>query len=172
MRTIEELTSYLSALPNPPSTYKVAVGSMIFTPGDKVLLLERGVKARDAVGKLEGVGGSVHEGESDLYLALQREIKEEIGDVQVEIAGTLGVKILPGDQYPFWVVVDYLCRLISGNPKIMEPGKTVKIHELALKDIRDDQLSLYQKVALETYRKKFGDTPFYQATSYLEIQKR
>lgn len=165
MRTKEELVKYLSSLSNPPQTYKVAVGAMIFSSDDKVILLERGARARDAVGKLEGVGGGVDDGESNLYLALQREIKEEIGDVKVSIDGMLGVKILPGEKYHFWVVVDYLCRLVSGTPKIMEPGKTVKIHQIALDEIREEMLSVYQKVALKMYHNRYGNTPFYKVAN-------
>lgn len=140
MKTLSELTTYLSTLPNPPSQYKVAVGSLVFTAEDKVILLERGNKARDAVGKLEGVGGGVDDGETNLHAVLKREIREEVG-IEVSIDDVLTVKILPGTKYPFWVVVDYLCRLKSGKPVIKEPEKIKAIHLLSVPDIKDNRLS-------------------------------
>ena len=161
METLGDLTRYLSTLPNPPEKYKVAVGSLIFTPEDELILLERGTKARDAVGKLEGVGGGIDDGETNLHDVLKREIREEIG-IEVTIDDVLTVKILPGTKYPFWVVVDYLCRLQSGEPTIREPGKIKAIHLLSVPEIKDSQLSKYQLVAMSVYRQKFGTKPYYK----------
>lgn len=162
MKTIDELKEYLSTLKNVPEHYKVAVGSLIFTSDDKVLLIERGAKARDEQGKLEGVGGSLGEGER-LDEALLREIKEEIGsDVEIEISDNFFVKILPGDKGGFWVVVDFLCKLVSGTPRIMEKDKIEALHFLSLEDINYDDLSVFQKVTMDEYRKRYGNSPYYK----------
>ncbi|NTU46497.1 NUDIX hydrolase [Candidatus Roizmanbacteria bacterium] len=161
MKTVAELMDYVSKLKDAPKEYKLAVGSLIFTSDDKVILLERGERARDAVGKLEGVGGGVRKTEYDLHEALQREIREEIG-VEVEISDVLTIKIMPGEKDPFWVVVDYLCRLHSGIPTIKEPKKINKIHILPLSEIEEDQLSVYQQAAIKVYREKFGNVPYYK----------
>lgn len=161
MKTVDELTKYIASLPNPPIKYKIAVGSLIFTKDNKVILIERGSEARDAMGKLEGVGGEVDGTEYDLHEVLRREIKEEI-DIEVDIDDVLNIKIMPGTQYPFWVVVDYLCRLRSGTPKIMEPEKVKEIHILSLDQIREDSLSEYQRVAMTAYREKYGNTVYYE----------
>jgi ADP-ribose pyrophosphatase YjhB (NUDIX family) len=113
------------------------------------------------VGKLEGVGGKVDDTDDDLHEVLRREIKEEI-DIDVDIDDVLTIKIMPGTKYPFWVVVDYLCRLKSGTPKIMEPKKIMAIHVLPLDKIREDSLSEYQQIAMTAYRKKYGNTVYYE----------
>lgn len=161
MQTIVELTKYISSLPNPPKEYKIAVGSLIFTKDNEVILIERGKEARDAVGKLEGVGGKVDESENSLHEVLRREIKEEI-DIDVDIDDVLTIKIMPGTNDPNWIVVDYLCRLKSGTPKIMESKKIKAIHVLSLDEIREDSLSGYQQVAMTAYRKKYGNTIYYE----------
>lgn len=161
MKTFADLEKHLESIPNAPKKYKLAVGSLIFTPDDKVVLLERGSKARDSQGLYEGVGGGVDEGETDLHVALLREIHEEIGDVQVQIDKMLMVKILPGENYPWWVVVDFLCRLTGGSPQNMEPQKCVAIHLLGLKDIELDKLSHYQQVAMKEYKKQYGTNLYY-----------
>jgi 8-oxo-dGTP pyrophosphatase MutT (NUDIX family) len=70
------------------------VGSLIFDKDNKVILLERGAKSRDSAGKLEGIGGGVDEGETDLHNVLKREIQEEVGNIQVSIDQTLTVRNL------------------------------------------------------------------------------
>ena len=161
MKTVGELNKYISSLSNPPIKYKIAVGALIFTKDNKVILIERGSEARDAVGKLEGVGGKVDESENNLHDVLRREIKEEI-DIDVDIDDVLTIKIMPGTHDPNWVVVDYLCRLRSGTPKIQEPQKIKAIYVLSLDKIREDSLSGYQQVAMTAYRKKYGNTIYYE----------
>ena len=112
------------------------------------------------MGKLEGVGSKVDESENNLHDVLRREIKEEI-NIDVDIDDVLTIKIMPGTKYPYWVVVDYLCRLRSGTPKIMEPEKIKAIHFLHLDKIREDSLSEYQQVAMTAYRKKYQNSIYY-----------
>lgn len=162
MQTLDELQHYLSQLKDVPSHYKIAVGSLIFTPEDKVILLERGKEARDSVGKLEGVGGGIHENETNLHEALLREIHEEIGDVSVEVDPLLTVSILPGEKHPYWVIVDYLCRLTGGTPEVKEPRKINRIVYLDLSAIDDSKLSIYQQKTMQAYREKYGTTPYYK----------
>ena len=166
MKSVVELKQYIASLPNPPSKYKIAVGSLIFTKDYKVVMIERGSEARDAVGKLEGVGGKVDESENDLHEVLRREIQEEI-NIDVDIDDVLTIKIMPGQKFPYWVVVDYLCRLKSGTPTIMEPNKIKAIHTLSLDNIREDRLSEYQQVAMKVYREKFGNKVYWNRRTHL-----
>jgi 8-oxo-dGTP pyrophosphatase MutT (NUDIX family) len=162
MKTTGELSEYLATVDDAPTGYKIAVGSLLFTPDDKLLLLERGAEARAARGKLEGVGGGVDDGETDLEASLLREIHEEIGDdVDVTIDKMLSVKVLPGETYPWWVVVDYLGRIASGTPRIMEPHKCAALHYVDLAEVDSDRLSRFQRVAMGTYRTIYGDRPYY-----------
>jgi 8-oxo-dGTP pyrophosphatase MutT (NUDIX family) len=145
MRNLQDLKNYIESLSNSPAHYKVAVGSLIFTNNNKVILQERGFKARDSAGLLEGIGGELDEGETDLHLALKREVQEEIGQVGIEIEDLLTVLILPGkSDNNTWVVPIYLCRLISGKPLNMEPEKISDIKMMNLMDITEDRLSPYK----------------------------
>lgn len=161
LRTISELKGYIVTLENVPKQHRIAVGSLIFTPEDKIILLERGDKARDAQGKLEGVGGSLDASETNLIRALRREIKEELGKVEVEVSELLTIMTLPGTNNSFWVVPVYLCKLLSGEPTIMEPEKCSAIRCLSLNEIDQDGLSDFQRKTMEAYQKKYHNKPFY-----------
>jgi 8-oxo-dGTP pyrophosphatase MutT (NUDIX family) len=158
--TLKKLKEYLKKF-DIPKDFRIAVGCLIFTLENKIILLERGQRARDSQGKLEGVGGGVDKGEENLILVAQREIKEEIGNVEVKIEKILTIKMMAGDNNTFWVVVDYLGRLKKGIPKIMEPEKTKKIHYLDLDEIKEETLSEYQKIAMKKYKESYGDKPYY-----------
>lgn len=158
--TVSELKEYLKDF-DIPKYYGIAVGCLIFTPENKVILLERGLKAKDSFGKLEGIGGGVEKGEESLIKTALREIKEEIGNVEVEVEKMLTIKMMPGNNDSFWVIVDYLARLKSGTPKIMEPEKINQIHYLNLDEIDENKLSEYQKVAMKKYKELYGSEPYW-----------
>lgn len=161
LKTLEELKAHVAHLPHVPSNYKVAVGSLIFDHQNRVILIERSGASRDSIGKLEGVGGGVDSGETDLHKSLQREIKEEIGDLEIRIDDLLTVLTLPGEADGlFWVIPIYLCRLTAGEPVNKEPHKCAAIHRLALAEVDDQRLSAYQKITMAAYREKFGERPY------------
>lgn len=162
MKTLDNLKEYLQGIPNLPSSYRIAVAGLIFTSDDKVLLAQRGPKARDKQGKFEGVGGGVLPSDRTLHAALRREIREELGKVKVKIEDLLTVKILPGEDGMHWVVVDYICKLVSGTPAIMEPNKCSSINYFSLQEIDKKSLSYFQQVAMKAYKKRFGNKPFYK----------
>ena len=159
IKTREDLLAYIATRPDAPKDYKIAVGLMLFDSDNRVILLKRGEKARDAQGQFEGVGGSLDDEDNDLVVAIQREVKEEIGNVKVVIDQTLGVKILPGESHLWWVVVDYLGRLISGTPENMEPHKAEGVYRLTLEEVAKANLSIYQKETMRMYKESFGDKP-------------
>lgn len=162
MKTLDNLKEYLQNIPDLPSAYRIAVAGLIFTPDDKILLTRRGPKARDKHGKLEGIGGGLRPSDKSLHAALHREIREEIGKVKIKIEDFLTVKVLPGDDGTYWVVVDYICKLISGTPAIMEPNKMTSINYFSLKEIDTKPLSRFQQVTMKAYKKRFGNKPFYK----------
>lgn len=162
IETTLQLKKFVSKLPNSPVDYKVAVSSFIFTKKDKLLLLERGKAAKESRGKLEGIGGLVKDSEKSLHEALIKEIQEEIGPVKIEVSGMMSIKILPGKTNAFWVIVNYLCRLTDGTPRIMDTNKVKNIHYIKLGDIDDKKLSTFKKETLDNYRKKFKNKPFYK----------
>ena len=103
----------------------VGVGAIIEKDG-KVFMSRRGPLARNERGLWEFPGGSVELGET-LAAALRREIHEEFG-IEIEVGELLDVvdHILP-DEGQHWVSPTYLCRLLAGEPAIMEPGKCAAI---------------------------------------------
>ena len=62
-----------------------------------------------------------------LASALQREIQEEYG-VQIRVGVLLDVvdHILP-DEGQHWVSPTYICEIIDGEPRILEPAKCTEI---------------------------------------------
>ena len=104
----------------------VGVGACILNEAGEVLLAQRGPLAKNERGTWEIPGGGVEFGET-LEVALKREILEEIG-VEIKIISLLQVcdHILPAEKQ-HWVSPTYLCRIVSGEPIIKEPGKCTDI---------------------------------------------
>lgn len=161
MQTVKELQEYLKTIPNAPEKYGIGIGSLIFTKDHKVLLIERGPKARAWHGKLEGVGGGLRPSDKNLHSALRREIREEIGSVKIEIKDFLTV-IMQNFDNNWWTIAIYLCKLTSGTPVIKEPKKCTAIKYFSLDKIVETELSIPQKTTMNIYQKKFGNKPFYE----------
>jgi 8-oxo-dGTP diphosphatase len=100
----------------------VGVGALIVAEDGRVFLAQRGPLAKNERGLWEFPGGSVEFGER-LADALKREIHEEYG-VEIEVGSLLDVvdHILPAENQ-HWVSPSYLCRILTGDPVIREPGK-------------------------------------------------
>lgn len=132
----------------------VGVGALIVNPAGKVFLARRGPQAKNERGLWEFPGGSVEFGER-LADALRREIREEYG-IEIEVGALLDVAdhILPQENQ-HWVSPTFLCRIISGEPEIREPGKCTKIGWFALDEIPPD-LTMISRLNLASYRKFLG----------------
>ncbi len=104
----------------------VGVGAVIVNDQGQLFLARRGPLAKNERGLWEFPGGSVEFGEH-LADALRREIREEYG-VEIEVGTLLDVvdHILP-EEGQHWVSPSFLCRLVSGEPAIQEPGKCSEI---------------------------------------------
>lgn len=136
----------------------VGVGAMIVNEKGQLFLSKRGPLAKNERGCWEFPGGSVEFGET-LRHALQREILEEYGiDIQVDTLLDVVDHILPNEGQ-HWVSPTYLCRLRSGNPKILEPGKCSDIGWFSIDEI-PAPLSMISAINLENYLQKiFPRTP-------------
>ncbi len=104
----------------------VGVGAVIRDERGRVFLAQRGPLAKNERGLWEFPGGSVEFGEK-LADALRREIYEEYG-MDIVVGELLDVvdHILP-DEGQHWVSPTFLCRWVSGEPEIREPGKCTGI---------------------------------------------
>ncbi len=104
----------------------VGVGAILVDDQGRLFLSQRGPLARNERGLWEFPGGSVEYGER-LADALRREMREEYG-IDIEVGALLDVAdhILP-EEGQHWVSPTYICRIVSGEPAICEPGKSAQI---------------------------------------------
>ena len=58
---------------------KVCVVCVLYDQDGKIILHRRGEKARDEVGKLQAIGGSINKVDSNFRDSMMREIREEGG---------------------------------------------------------------------------------------------
>lgn len=159
--TITELKEYISRMDNTPKFYRVGVWAILFTEDGKAVFLESKDTDPQRAKKLDGVGGAVEENEEDLQKSLLREIKEEIGDVEVVIDDLFSIKIKKGYRVAWWVSIGYLGRIISGKPKNKEP-KLANLKILDLKSTNLEDFSEYTKEDMIEYFNRFGKEPYFK----------
>ena len=130
----------------------VGVGAVMVDDEGRVFLALRGPAAKNERGLWEFPGGSVEFGER-LADALRREILEEYG-MEIEVGDLLDVvdHLLP-DEGQHWVSPSYLCRVLSGQPTIREPGKCAGIGWFAV-DALPAQLTRVTQANLAHYRQR------------------
>ena len=132
----------------------VGVGALLVNDAGEIFLAQRGPLAKNERGLWEFPGGSVEFGET-LVEALRREMMEEFG-IQIEVGELLDVTdhILP-EEGQHWVSPTYLCRILSGEPRIMEPGKCSAIGWFDPWQV-PEHLSLISQANLGHYRERAG----------------
>jgi 8-oxo-dGTP diphosphatase len=128
----------------------VGVGAVIVNARGEVFLARRGPLAKNERGLWEFPGGSVEFGERAAD-ALQREICEEF-EIEIEVGELLDVvdHILP-DEGQHWVSPTFLCRVVSGEPRILEADKCTEIGWFLPEDIPQD-LTVISQENLRIYR--------------------
>jgi 8-oxo-dGTP diphosphatase len=119
----------------------VGVGALCVDDEGRVFLTQRGPQAKNERGMWEFPGGSVEFGET-LVDALVREMQEEYG-ITIEAGDLLDVfdHILP-DEGQHWVSPTYICRIIAGEPSILEPAKCSQIGWFHLDQIPEPLTSI------------------------------
>ncbi len=135
----------------------VGVGAMIFNELGEVFLSQRGPLAKNERGTWEFPGGGVEYGEK-LIDAIRREINEEYG-MMIAITELLSVDdhILPNEGQ-HWVSPTYLARHVSGEPRILEPGKCSALGWFTL-DQLPTPLSVITVANVAAYRIRFSGQP-------------
>ena len=135
----------------------VGVGAIIINEAGQVFLARRGPMAKNERGLWEFPGGSVEFGER-LADALRRELREEYG-IEVAVGELLDVAdhILP-DEGQHWVSPTYLCRIVRGEPRILEPGKCTEIGWFA-PDQTPADLTIISKENLAHYLTRLRSKP-------------
>lgn len=131
----------------------VGVGALIFNDKDELLLTKRGEKAKNERGKWEIPGGAVEFGET-IANALKREIKEEL-DIEIEVGEMLRLcDHIIEDEGQHWVSPTYICKIASGEPTNMEPGKCDEIRWVSLDEAQQLPLSLVTQHDVEALLKQ------------------
>lgn len=130
----------------------VGVGALIFDNEGKFFLSLRGPKARNERNKWEIPGGKLEFGET-LEQAVIRETKEEFG-IEIRVKKLLHVydHILTVEGQ-HWVSPTFLCELVSGTPKIMEPEKCAAIGWFSLAETEKLDISEITKNDIEFIKK-------------------
>lgn len=126
--------------PDKLDAMRIGVTALILGEDDKVLLQARGPDAGDANGCLEGFGGSLDASENLLEDGIMRELAEEVGlDCQFQIVEFLQCAHLQfqsrSGELRDWAIVTFVVRLLSGTPRVTEPGHTDGIGWFRLSDL-------------------------------------
>jgi 8-oxo-dGTP diphosphatase len=132
----------------------VGVGAVLVDEAGRLFLARRGPLAKNERDLWEFPGGSVEYGET-LAGALQREMREEYG-IEIAVGDLLDVvdHILPEEEQ-HWVSPTYLCTIVSGEPRILEPGKCSQIGWFRPEEMPAD-LTVITRENLTHYRERMG----------------
>jgi mutator protein MutT len=130
----------------------VGVGAVIVDAQGRLFFARRGPQAKNERGLWEFPGGSVEFGET-LADALKREMREEYG-IEIAVGELLDVvdHILPAEGQ-HWVSPAFICKVVSGEPHICEPGKCSEIGWFR-PDQAPENLTVITRENLSNYRKK------------------
>lgn len=89
--------------------------------------------------------------------AVKRETKEETG-VDIEVLTELGVcNHIIGNENSHWVSPSYLCKIIEGEPKIMEPNKHRDMKWFSINNLPEN-ITITTQNAVDNYKKYISKT--------------
>ncbi len=127
----------------------VGVGAFILDENNKLLLQKRAVPAEKGYWCIPGGRLEMFE---KLEHAVVREVKEET-DLDIEVLKLMGIcdHIIQAES-AHWVSASYLCKILNGKAKIMEPDKASEMGWFNLDDLPDN-LTITTRKALEDYKK-------------------
>lgn len=146
VRNVDELVAKLIDIDS-LKKIKVAVVCFIFNKQGQVILNRRGPGARDDVGKLQAVGGSVNKSDADFLSALKREILEETDNNDIKISKFIGAyhdRKMDNEtkEVVDWIILGYIGILESGSLINVEKNRSVDFETFSLNDINPEELSL------------------------------
>lgn len=146
VRNVDELVANLIDIDS-LKKIKVAVVCFIFNKQGQVILNRRGPGARDDVGKLQAVGGSVNKSDTDFLSALKREVLEETGNNNINIdkfIGTYHDRKMDNETKEIvdWIILGYIGILESGSLINIEENRSVDFEIFNLNDINPEELSV------------------------------
>lgn len=123
-------------------------GAVIYGQQGKMLLIQRGPKSKSEPGTWTIPGGAVEYGET-MAAAVIRETREELG-IEVKVLKQYGCAdhIMPKEGQ-HWVSTIFECKVVSGEPKIMEPEKCSALGWFGLEEIEQLPLGVIMKENLK-----------------------
>jgi len=141
---IDELIERIINIPD-IHKMKVCVVCMLYDVDGKIILHRRGEKARDEIGKLEAIGGSVDRSDGNFRDALLRELREEAGvEATFEVEDFIVAQHTQhvdknSDELIDWVVLCYKGRVVSGELINMEPERCVEFTRKTIDEYLEDK---------------------------------
>ncbi len=146
VRNVDELVAKLIDIDS-LKKIKVAVVCFIFNKQGQVILNRRGPGARDDVGKLQAVGGSVNKSDADFLSALKREVLEETGNNNIKIDKFIGAyhdRKMDNETKEIvdWIILGYIGILESGSLINVEENRSIDFETFNLNDINPEELSV------------------------------
>lgn len=127
----------------------VGCGAFIVNSHNELLLQQRNKEPEKGYWSIPG--GKVEMFET-LEEAIKRETKEETG-VDIEVIVELGIcNHIIRNENSHWVSPSYLCKIIKGEPKIMEPIKHTDMKWFPI-DNMPENITITTQNALQNYRK-------------------
>lgn len=146
METLIEVLSEIDELDG-LDKIKVAVVAFIFDKNGNLILHRRGPGARDEIGKLQAIGGSVNGSDVNFREALNRELKEECGgaaefEIDSFLAAQLDSKIdAHTNSLVNWIILAYKVNLVGGELINNEPDRCIGFEKNSLEGFLDDDVS-------------------------------
>jgi len=133
----------------------VGCGVFLINDNEEVLLLKRSKNSKNEKGYWNKVGGEVEFGEK-LEDALRRETKEEL-NIEIDDIEFLSVTDhILSEEKQHWVGFNYMAKIMSGTPKIMEPDKCDEMKWFRF-DRMPDKLAMPTKESLPLMIKKYKE---------------
>jgi ADP-ribose pyrophosphatase len=115
----------------------IGCGALIINNNNETLLMKRGSKSKNEIGYWSKPGGAVEFGEK-VEDAIKREIKEEL-DIEIELIKFLDfTDHIINSENQHWIAINFLAKIINGEPKIMEPNKHSEIKWFNLNDLPEN----------------------------------
>jgi len=124
----------------------VGCGAFILNENNELLLQQRNKAPEKGYWSIPGGKVELFEKIED---AVKREIKEET-DVDIEVIKLLGIcdHIVDNEQV-HWVSPSYLCKIVAGNPRIIEPQKHSDMKWFSLDELPENLTITTHKAVID-----------------------
>lgn len=132
----------------------VGIGAIIINPQHKFLLSQRGPKAQNERGKWELPGGALEFGEN-FEDTIIREMKEEFGIEVKPLVQLPVINHLIPDDHQHWVAVGYITILLTGEPTIKEPEKSLQIGWFSFEEMKQLDLTIVARERVKQIKKLY-----------------